>query len=409
MAMYKGKKQKIRGRAYKYSAHYGKKNKAPKLILTLLLCAAFVACGYFLSTPLFEKMGGTENVSSQSSEVLQNTSSLTVSYEDIGISEEESQVIPEKVGCGNIYLVEYEQYADAATLASAIEKAKSGGYNTLMLNMKAQDGILHYNSEIALAKEADAVKDTVDLTEVINQIKAAGLSAGVKINVFDEYCIPWHDRNTALLANVSTKTLWYEFVTRDMSSGSPWLNPANETAQNYNLDIIKELTQFDIDSIFLEGVHFPVWGRIEVYQLDDGINREKVITEFVSKVKEITNEKGKTLGVIVPVCGGVGDYNERWQSYGYPNDIYSLDADAIIIDARSDKVFMQSWYREMTVGTTVIDDLAKATAAEYEVIVNKINELYLSSGSKAELALWVYETEAPRLPQNENVNKMIKS
>lgn len=407
MAMYKGKKQKIRGRAYKYSAHYGKKNKAPQFIFTLLLCAALVACGYFLSTPLFEKMSDTDNVLLQSSDVSQNSSSFTFSYEDIVVSKESQVIIPDKKQCGNVYLVEYELYSDKTGLATAIKKAQDGGYDTLMLNIKAQDGILHYNSEITLAIEADAVKNTVDLTGIINQIKASGLSVGIKINVFDEYCIPWHDRNTALLANITTKTLWYDFVTRDITSGSPWLNPLNETAQNYNLEIIKELTQFDIDFIFLDGVHFPVWGRIDAYQLDSNADREKAITEFVSKAKKITKEKGKALGVIVPVCGAVGDYNARWKSYGYPDDIYSLDADAIIVDARSDRAFMQSWYSKITIGTVVIKDLAKATAGEYEAIVNKVNELYLASGSKSEIAIWTYETEATKLP--ENVNKMIKS
>lgn len=408
MAMYKGKKQKIYGRGYRYSSRYGKKNNAPKIITTILLCIALVVCGYFIPTLFRDEMGEKQDTTSQASEVL-NNSSLTVSYEDIDdTSSSESRTLQIKSE-GDVYVAQYSEYADENAISITIDKAKNGGFDTLMLNIKSQDGILHYDSTNELAIEADAVDDTVDLAAVITQIKAAGLSAGVKINVFDEYCLAWHDRNTALLANVSTKTLWYDFVTRDITSGSPWLNPANEVAQKYNLDIITELTAFDIDSIYLEGVHFPVWGKISVYKLSEDINREEVITDFVSKAREITKNSGKSLGVIVPLCGAVGDYNERWESYGYPQDIYTLDADTIIVDARADRIFIQSWYNEMTVGELVIDDFANADAAQYAVIMDKITERYIASGSKADIAFWVYESVAALLPQDEIVNKMIKS
>ncbi len=398
MAMYKGKKQKIRGKGHSYYNRYGKRNNTGKAVFFAAMAVLLVALGFILSTPFFKDKDG------DTSSVTDDASSMTVSYEDIDetVSEEAVPIS----STGNIYVAQYDEYKTDEALNATVSKALNGGFDTVMLNIKDQDGILHYSSGIELALDAEAVNTNDNLEGIIAKIRQAGLNVGVKINVFDEYCIPWHERNAALLANISTKTLWYDFITRDISSGSPWLNPASEIAVNYNLEIVSELCRFDADAIYLEGVHFPVWGKTEVYKLDNSISRQKIIEDFIGQARNITAENGKKLGVIVPLCGAVGDITPHYQNYGFNENVYLTNADEIIIDARADKVFLQdSKYDKLQVDDTAITDL---TDAPYDVIYSKVESLYTKSQCTAKVKLWVNEEQSGLLLESEIINKMIK-
>lgn len=54
MAMYKGKKQKIRGRGYSYHNRYGRKGDGAKITAVIIISLLLVALGFVLSIPFFK-------------------------------------------------------------------------------------------------------------------------------------------------------------------------------------------------------------------------------------------------------------------------------------------------------------------------------------------------------------------
>ncbi|HWL88854.1 MAG TPA: putative glycoside hydrolase, partial [Polyangiaceae bacterium] len=136
-----------------------------------------------------------------------------------------------------------------------------------------------YPSKVAVAIETDAVRKApiADLPRAIRFAHARGVRVIMRIASF-------HDPLTSVKApRLSVRGKW----------GGPypidWLDPANEEAQNYIIDLAKEQMEAGADEIQLDYVRFPVQRGLgnAVLPPADG-SREKVILEFVRRVHQVT-------------------------------------------------------------------------------------------------------------------------
>lgn len=362
MAMYKMKKNKKyrrRRSSSRYSSDYRhrKSTKRWSAVIIALTLTALFALGVFVIGPVLDNFipASSENVSSQT-ESKENSSEMS-SYEGEIPSDDTSSVtsdIPaEKKGSVACFLTP-EEFITEAAIENSIEKAINEGADTLILELKGYDGLLNYQSDIEDVKSIDAVSENaVDLSVVIEKITAEGLKCGASITVFDEIYTAAHLRETAIKYDDSDTTRWLDY-TRE--SKTPWQDPGLEAARVYELDIIRELSQYELSVINLTGCHYPVWGSMTGCSYDKTNTKVENITSFISDARGIANSADIRLTVTLSADIAVGDTHSRYSYYGYPEDIYSLDCDGIVFDLRLDNIITQ-YYPSITVEGSKYSDL----------------------------------------------------
>ena len=169
-----------------------------------------------------------------------------------------------------------------------LDRVASHGMNAVVLDGKDYMGPVTYPSKVSVALETDAVKKApiADLARAIRFAHARGVRVIMRVSCFHD---PWASVKAPRL---SIRGKW----------GGPypidWLDPANEEAQNYIVDLIKEQMDAGADEIQLDYVRFPVQRGLgnAVLPPADG-SREKVIVEFVRRVHAVTKPRNVPLSL----------------------------------------------------------------------------------------------------------------
>ncbi len=183
--------------------------------------------------------------------------------------------------------------AGAKTYPALLDRVVAHGMNAIVLDVKDYDGPITYPSKVPLAVESGAV----------NKPPMRSYARAVQFA---------HDRGVRVIARVSC------FNDQHMSKAHPgmairgisghvyrngWLDPKNESAQAYAIDLVKEALDAGVDEIQLDYVRFPVIG---MKNIDFGLDTKKnpnakveVITKFVERVHSVTRAQGVPLSLDV--------------------------------------------------------------------------------------------------------------
>lgn len=357
MAMYKMKKQKrYRRRKSRYMSDYRHRKSSKRwsiAILTVTLIALF-AVGVFVIGPYFDNFIPASNENASSAESEKPPVSSEIKEESDVNSYTSSVVLPEEKEGSIAYFLNRESFATDTVLENSIEKALNGGADTLILELKGYDGLLNYVSDIEDVKRIDAISENaVDLSAVIEKITAAGLNCGASITVFDEIYTAAELRDTAIKYGDSDTIRWLDYA---RESQTPWQDPGLEAAREYELDILRELSNYGLSEVNLVGCHYPVWGSLNGCGYDKTNTKVENITSFISDARALLNGAGIKLKLTVSADIAVGDTHSRYSYYGYPEDIYTLDCDGIVFDLRLDKIITQH-YPSITVDGSKYSDL----------------------------------------------------
>lgn len=163
-----------------------------------------------------------------------------------------------------------------------LDWAKSAGLNTVVLDLKAEDGLLSWESEVPEAKAFDANERKIgNLEEFIAEAHKRGFWVSGRIVTFND--------RSAYKAKPEWRIPGFE------GQDYAFIDPKNEEAWAYNIAVAKEAVAKGIDEIQFDYVRYPeLW--------IDGYNRD---TTFEYRVGNITNflkkaySELKPLGVVV--------------------------------------------------------------------------------------------------------------
>jgi hypothetical protein len=163
-----------------------------------------------------------------------------------------------------------------------LDWAKTAGINTIILDLKAEDGLLSWESDVPQAKQFGANEKKIgDLAAFIKQAHEKGFWVGGRIVTFND--------KMAYKAKPEWRIPGFE------GQGYAFLDPKNEEVWAYNIAIAKEAVEKGIDEIQFDYVRYPE-------KWIDGYNRD---TTFEYRVGNITNflkkaySELKPLGVVV--------------------------------------------------------------------------------------------------------------
>ncbi len=192
-----------------------------------------------------------------------------------------------------------------------LDRVVAHGMNAIVLDVKDYDGPLTYPSKVPLAVESGAA-DKPPMRSYERAVRFAherGIRVIARISCF----------NDALMAKAHPSMAIRGISGHVYRNG--WLDPRNERAQGYVLDLVREVIDMGVDEVQLDYVRFPVIG---MKNIDFGLDTRKnprakieVITRFVERVHALTRSRGVPLSI--DVFGVI--------AFGKPVDMQNLGQD----------------------------------------------------------------------------------
>ena len=331
----------------RYNGLYRSRRSPLMKLLTVLLWILVVAVlvglgfyGYQLVMDYIENGGASQ--SSESS--LPSSSSQAVSS-----STSSRPVRQEPVYSGVTKAVLLPQDISASALESFLENAKEHGANTVVVTYKDDEGIVYHDTAVSMAHEGYAVAENPDdLSEIAKAIKDAGLFPAALIYGFEDHTVSYQLRDVAGHYK-DEEYLWYD--ESPDKGGKAWLNPYNEDAQNYLIDLAAEAAELGFEEIIMDGVHFPKGYQLEAINFGEtnGVTKSEVLRSFTDSLREILEGKGARLSMVV-LASDITSPNGF--TYGESSAVEIFDCKLYLDLTETDSAQMQEVTEEILSGKT---------------------------------------------------------
>ena len=243
-------------------------------------------------------------------------------------------------------------WSAAARLPEFLRFLRRHGLNSFVVDLKADDGYLTYDSTLPLAHEMGAVQGLIEVDELVAQAHAAGMYVIGRLVVFkDPFLYRWQDHRLAVwdreqdapwrhlvpvAPESATATTTGEGGAAGQTSGAVqepateqrefWVDPYAAEAWEYNVAVAAELAARGVDEIQFDYVRFPSDGPVEragYRHRRPGMTRIDAIESFLALARE---------RVRVPISTDLFGFNSWYRSgnwIGQNIDVLSEYVDVI--------------------------------------------------------------------------------
>ncbi len=190
------------------------------------------------------------------------------------------------------------------TEGNAAQLVQSLGGNAAVFNMKSDDGMLGYVSDLPLARDMRTSQADPGLNDAIRTLNDSGLYTIARVSCFKDNAAPRMNNSLAIKTNSGYN--WTD------AEGIRWTNVAAAEARSYLVDICKELAELGFDEILLENAAYPVEGNLSHIKEGDTYDPEELSTpveQFYREVAEALEGTGVKLSIATQpaVLDGAGD------------------------------------------------------------------------------------------------------
>jgi len=186
--------------------------------------------------------------------------------------------------------------------------------NSLVINVKDDNGFITYKSNIEIVKDMN--KETpIPIKDIDNMLKI--------LKEYDLYIIgrivAFKDKNFAVKSPEHAIQLKSGGIWLDPNSGKiPWINPFDKYVWDYNVAIAKEASLLGFDEIQFDYVRFPdgakTYNLIAEFPGRDGRDKDEAIADFLEYSRKELEPYSVNLGADV-----FGLVTRTWDDY--PEDI----------------------------------------------------------------------------------------
>ncbi len=188
-----------------------------------------------------------------------------------------------------IYINSFHASGDA--LQKLIRVIKANGYNSMVIDMKDDEGKVTYNTALKLPDEAGAVSVRFDLDELIETAHANGIYLIGRIVTFKDPVLFRYRNNAYAIWDSESNKPWGNLVERDGKQIQTefWVDPFSGEVWDYNITIAEELQKRGIDEIQFDYIRFPSDGdlsRALFRYRRKGMSRIDALESFLRKVRE---------------------------------------------------------------------------------------------------------------------------
>lgn len=181
--------------------------------------------------------------------------------------------------------------------------------NTVVLDIKDDDGFVGYESGVPAVRQINAFKNKFDVDSVLKKLRDNNIYVIGRIVCFKDPTLAV--RRPDLAVKRPGGQLWRE------NGVVPWVNPYNEETWRYNIDIAKEAIEKGFDEVQFDYVRFPT----PIYKSDIKYNTDVPKVDAINGFLKLANkELSEGLGAKVSadifgiVCESAGDTEDIGQN-----------------------------------------------------------------------------------------------
>jgi hypothetical protein len=164
-----------------------------------------------------------------------------------------------------------------------IELANKTEINAFVIDIKRDEGIISYDSDIPDVNAAKGDTPDFDIREVTKKLHENDIIVIARMVTFKDTTI------TKYKPELAIKTVDGGILETPESGGgkSRWLDPTNRDTWDYILSIAQEAVEFGFDEIQFDYIRFPETTLYKNYviNLEEGKERHEVIEEFIRYIR----------------------------------------------------------------------------------------------------------------------------
>ncbi|MFZ2537292.1 MAG: putative glycoside hydrolase [Oscillospiraceae bacterium] len=169
-------------------------------------------------------------------------------------------------------------------ISQELARLKAEGYTTVALELKAENGMIAYQSANEMAVKYGAISENaVDLSATLKAITDAELIPVARISTLKDAKAPHVSNENSYAFSTSLATNWLDNSVD--KGGKPWLNPYMDNTKKYICDITKEISDIGFKTIVLENVMFPDKNTFKMNTIKTTPERPAMLNQFVSEVQ----------------------------------------------------------------------------------------------------------------------------
>ncbi|HSV96718.1 MAG TPA: putative glycoside hydrolase [Spirochaetota bacterium] len=170
-------------------------------------------------------------------------------------------------------------------LAGLISTIHACKMNAMVIDMKDDQGSLHFPTNNETALRSGAARKPVDVRAILGTLRREGVHSIARVVVFKDPNLFRYDGNRYAIWNARTNAPWRG------SEGEYWVDPHSTLAQEYNIALSRELAALGFDEIQFDYIRFPSDGpthlcRYRHRRFEDGFKSE-AIGDFLERAKRV--------------------------------------------------------------------------------------------------------------------------
>ncbi len=196
-----------------------------------------------------------------------------------------------------------------------VRTLKPLGLNAIVVDVKDSDGLVAYRTDVALAREIGADKQPLiaDLPKLVGRLRDENQRVVARVAAFKDRRAARHAPRLALKQPNGDPY-------SEEEAGVVWLDPSNEEAQTYAIDLAREALARGFDEVQFDYVRFPVAGDVNRLRYEGrarGATKQQIITDFVARAARAVHDDGRLVSIDVfgtVVWGEEADVRRTGQS-----------------------------------------------------------------------------------------------
>ena len=188
-------------------------------------------------------------------------------------------------------------HASGDRLEAHIAFIKKHGLNSMVVDMKDDEGRITYNSALELPLAIGAVSNRLDIEILLEKAKKNDIYVIGRIVVFKDPVLYNYSNNAYSIWDFKKKAPWGNLMKKtDSETGEEtwiqrefWVDPFSEFVWRYNIAIAEELQNLGIDEIQFDYIRFPSDGNLSTAQYRSkrtGMTRIDALESFMRVARE---------------------------------------------------------------------------------------------------------------------------
>ena len=190
--------------------------------------------------------------------------------------------------------------ADPQAFSQALQQAAEQGYDSILFDLKSQDGTVHYTIDYNEPVNALVTAEhPIDLQQTAQQILDAGLMPVASIYTFHDNIYPLAD-NSASTYYMDSDVLWVDDAPD--KGGKPWIDPFTPSGQDYIRHIIDDAIEAGFQKIILQEVQFPEGYSLDMidYGAHASDDKHAFLAQYIEQMTAYAAQQGVELSAMFP-------------------------------------------------------------------------------------------------------------